>query len=129
MGMSIQRYTMVNSHILLRFVDLIPSDSCYPDRSDNPFILFSVRDTNNILLPGNHPLMLDPTTIFSENDVAIVFVDNGKTNPINTVVSVGSYEILTVDTANQIVTGQMDARLNGQNFLNGQFRVKYCKWE
>jgi hypothetical protein len=44
----------------------------------------------------------------------------------NLVATEGAYEILTVDTVGDIVTGRMDVTYDGDNSVNGNFSITYC---
>lgn len=38
----------------------------------------------------------------------------------------GTYEIFSIDTANNMLTGRMDVYKNDQNFVNGNFTLSLC---
>jgi hypothetical protein len=54
----------------------------------------------------------------------VTFVTDGNNNLVATQ---GAYEILSVDTVSAIVTGRMDVTYDGDNSVNGNFSITYCK--
>ena len=54
----------------------------------------------------------------------VTFVVGGNNNLVATE---GAYEILTVDTVDNMVTGRMDITYDGDNSVNGNFSITYCR--
>ena len=54
----------------------------------------------------------------------VTFVVGGNENLVSTQ---GAYEILTVDTVDNTITGRMDVTYDDNNSVNGNFTMTYCR--
>ncbi|MBT3208920.1 MAG: hypothetical protein HN704_18470 [Bacteroidetes bacterium] len=58
-------------------------------------------------------------------DYLVTFYAEGEETE-NLITVLGAFEILTIDTANKIITGRMDAKYDDDNFVNGNFSLTSC---
>ena len=109
-------------------LDTAQDDSCFASNGNRSMILFSISDANPVLAKGSHTLKLDLANWENSKTVTFVFYEAGNPTPQNYVATTGVYEILSVDTTTQIVTGRINAKYDSHHSVNGNFTVKYCFW-
>lgn len=79
----------------------------------------NAADGNFILFGG------EPTVGLQElGTKTVTFVIDGNNNLVATQ---GAFEILTVDTVADMITGRMDVTYDGDNSVNGNFSMTYCR--
>lgn len=105
--------------------DTSDSDSCLTSYYGSTKILFSIEDANELLSVGSHKLKLE---FNSTNNKTVTFYTFKDGTSYNWVATKGAYEILSVDTAQGLVTGRMDVEYDKNNYVNGNFTMKYCSW-
>ncbi len=93
-------------------------DVCDIFGSESVFILFTIPET-----VGLYELSFDLSS-FDGQTVTLVNPNGEGGIPQNNIASTGAVEILTVSETE--VTGRMDARLDGDNSVNGNFSVIFC---
>ncbi len=113
------------SNFSFSLVDTVGSDPCIQPFNRKSRIIFSLEDNSQVLPVGEYPLKLDFQNTAGNRTVTLVHY-NGTT-PVNTIMDKGAYEILSVDTSNNIVTGRMDAYYDDGHFVNGNFSITYCR--
>ena len=105
-------------------LDTAHDDSCFADNGNRSKIIFSLYSVANpILAKGSHTLNWE-----NSKTVTFVFYEAGNPTPQNYVATTGVYEILSVDTTTQIVTGRINAKYDSHHSVNGNFTLKYCDW-
>lgn len=104
--------------------DTTDSDTCYAYSNKRSRIIFSFDDLNAILTKVTNKLKFD----FTADSKTVTFVYYESGSPINNIVTEGAYEILSVDTVTRLVTGRMDVKIDNDNYMNGNFTLKYCSW-
>ena len=107
--------------------DSIPADSCFINSFGKSKIIFSIADKNKLLTTGTRKLKFGSFT--SSDNMTVTFVSYENGTSFNNIATTGAYEILTVDTTKKMVTGRMDVEIDKNNFMNGNFSMKYCSWE
>lgn len=113
------------SNYSFSIVDTVGSDPCAQPFNRKSRIIFSLTDSSDILPVGEYQLKLDFQNTSQNRTITLVHYEG--TTPVNTIVNKGAYEILTVDTTNNIITGRMDAYYDDQHFVNGNFTINYCR--
>lgn len=106
---------------------LVDTTFCTGGTGQRSFILFFLQDENAIVVPGEKKLKLDFNNLADNYTVTFVSYDDDG-NAENNIATKGAYEILTVDTTNGLVTGRMDIPLDDNNFVNGNFSIRYCNF-
>ncbi len=106
---------------------LVDTTFCTGGTGQRSFIFFFLQDENAIVVPGEKKLKLDFNNLADNYTVTFVSYDDDG-NPENNIATKGAYEILTVDTTNRLVTGRMDIPLDDNNFVNGNFSIRYCNF-
>ncbi len=107
-------------------VDTAQSDSCFILSGERSKVIFSLYDDLKVLSVGKYLLSFDISTFEGRT---VTLVDWTETTVLNTIATEGEYEIISVDTISQIITGRMDAHADNKNFVNGNFTIKYCYWQ
>lgn len=106
--------------------DTLSADTCTNFLNQESRVIFSHDNPNNTIVQlGEHPLVLDWSNTSNNKTITLVRYKNGT--PHNTIVDKGAYEILSVDTIKNIINGRMDAFYDDDNFVNGNFELKYCR--
>lgn len=72
-----------------------------------------------------HELFINWNTLEGKT---VTLVSYSETSVDNNIAVEGAYEIISVDTITKLVTGKMDAYIDNDNFINGNFTLKYCSW-
>ena len=93
------------------------TDPCNVLFGDSTRIFFGI---DNVV--GLTELNLDLTNIFSGQTVTFFIPDGSQ----NLVASEGAVEILSIDTATNLVSGRMDVTFDEETFVNGNFTIDYC---
>jgi hypothetical protein len=99
----------------------------YQDTSSNICNTY-ITDGDKIFLSvphkvGVHELSID---FSSGNSQTVTLYD--RENTMNYIASQGAVEILTIDTSSSMtLTGRMDARVDDDTYVNGNFTVSFCK--
>ncbi len=106
--------------------DTAQADSCFLLTGERSKVIFGLGDDNKLLQVGKYPLSFDWSS-WEGNTVTLVAWTSETV--LNTIATEGEYEIISVDTVNQIVTGRIDAFADDDNFVNGNFTLKYCYWD
>ena len=112
---------------LISVIDTVVDTNCItsPTRSK---LLFGFQDQSSLVPLGEKKLKLDFGNLANNFTVTFVHFDAQGT-PQNNIAVKGAYEIQTVDTVSKMITGRMDVRLDNDNFVNGNFSVRYCSWD
>ncbi len=79
---------------------------------------------NNIVF-GLDELKTGLTVMGDNSSQTVTFYQSESEN--NDVAIEGAIEILTVNAETDVVTGRIDARIDDNNFVNGNFSVTHCK--
>lgn len=109
-----------------RFADTLSQDTCTPLFTPKSRVTFSLDTLGGILLQiGEYPLRFNTNS--ATNNRTINLIHYIGTTPYSTMVSQGAYEITKVDTINNTVFGKMDAFYDENNYVNGNFEIKYCR--
>ena len=107
-------------------LDSIQRDTCFISSNQRSKIIFGLSNDDSVLTVGTHNLILDwDRPEISKTITFVYFEDN---SPWNIIADKGMYEIVSVDTLNKIVTGKMKVNFDQDNFINGNFILKYCNW-
>lgn len=85
-------------------------------------------DTCNIFQDGNQVMNTLPKEVglynLSLSRTVTLYV---KSTTMNYIVTQGAVEITSIDLEENKIYGRMDAKYNDQNFVNGNFVLKYCE--
>lgn len=106
-------------------IDTAQSDSCFIISGKRSKLIFHTDDTGKIIQPTVHELYIDWNTLEGKT---VTLVSYSETSVDNIIAAEGAYEIISVDTVAKLVTGKMDAYIDKDNFINGNFTLKYCTW-
>lgn len=87
----------------------IYSDSCW--NHSGTFVMGSIKNAIGLIHLGNY----DNITLYD------------SISSINYIASCGAIEVVTADTVAGIFSIKVDARLNDDNYLNGNFTLKICQ--
>lgn len=106
-------------------IDTSQSDSCFIISGKRSKVIFHTDDTGKVIQPAVHELYINWNTLEGKT---ITLVSYSETSVDNNIAVEGAYEIISVDTISKLVTGKMDAYIDKDNFINGNFTLKYCDW-
>jgi hypothetical protein len=117
-------FTGDTSNHTIDLTDSILTTGVCGSSTKRPRIIFGFQDRNFLIMTGESKLKIDLVDVLKSRTVTFLHYEGGS--PVNAISTKGGYEILSVDTANSIITGRIDSRIDDENFVNGNFSLKYC---
>lgn len=115
-------FDMSKTQYSFTFTDTMITDTCFINAYGRLQLQLEFSDKDPILAVKSHSL----NNGYNEFSKSLVFVHFENNLAKFDIAYSGAFEILTVDEVNGIVTGRMDVRLNENNYVNGNFTLKYC---
>ncbi len=103
---------------------LIDTLTCLPV-SDSTKIKWTITADSALVQPGERKLFFDPLEPSKTVSIRFIYYDTDSTQETVTVTK-GAYEIVSVDTTLNIISGRMHVKKDNKNTVNGNFKLRYC---